>query len=69
MLRCEACVLAACLSLFTAALGGEQGARCKSFLGEMPPELAYESSDWCDGSDPATWMQLQGKVVWLQFNF
>jgi hypothetical protein len=41
----------------------------KSFLGQTPPEIVSDKSNWL-GPPPYTRLeQLHGKVVWLQFNF
>ena len=48
------------------ALRGEE--RMKSFLGERPPELVFES-EWWINTEPLTLEKLRGKVVWLQYHF
>ena len=37
-------------------------------VGQVPPELRAADGDWLAGP-PTTLAALQGKVVWLQFNF
>lgn len=54
----------------------EQPSRCAaqkwnyhSYLGERPPELQSERKHWLGWETQVTLKELQGKVIWLQFNF
>ena len=40
-----------------------------SFAGKRPPELRTEAEHWVNGTEKLTLQTLQGKVVWLEFNF
>lgn len=65
------CPLVALALLFGAALacaGARGEERMKSFLGERPPELIFES-EWWINTEPLTLEKLRGKVVWLQYHF
>ena len=41
----------------------------KQFLGESPPELVSEKEHWLGKSEPVTLASLNGRVIWVQFNF
>ncbi len=48
--------------------GQSSAATRKPLLGKAPPELVAGAADWLAGP-PVSLQKLQGKVVWLQFNF
>jgi outer membrane protein assembly factor BamB len=47
----------------------ERGTLRKSFLRMAPPELVCQKEHWLGKPRPVTLAELEGKVVWLQFNF
>jgi hypothetical protein len=50
------------------AFGQSSSALRQPLVGKTPPELVAGAMDWL-GGPPVSLQKLQGKVVWLQFNF
>jgi hypothetical protein len=64
----RACWTVTLLAVAAGLAFGQSPARRKPLLGKAPPELIANADDWLAG--PAVSLRtLQGKVVWLQFNF
>jgi hypothetical protein len=40
-----------------------------SYIGKEPPELVSRTDHWLGWHDKVTLNDLEGRVVWLQFNF
>lgn len=59
------------VSLLTCTLAASSaaGSRCRSYIGETPPELMSDAEDWIGAGVPLSLADLRGKVVWLQFNY
>ena len=52
-----------------ASSGVAQRLNHNSYLGKRPPEIRAQREHWLGWRDTVTLADLQGKVVWLQFNF
>jgi hypothetical protein len=57
------------LSFPQLSIGQEKSPQPKSLVGSPAPELISENTHWLGNSVPQSLAQIQGKVIWLQFNF
>jgi hypothetical protein len=62
------CIVTLLAAAAAAPALGQSPALRKPLVGKAPPELVANAADWLAGP-PVTLQKLQGKVVWLQFNF
>ena len=69
MCRISFLALFSCLfgSLVTPAFA--QKYNHNSYVGKIPPDLVSNKEHWLGWHERVTLQELQGRVVWLQFNF
>ena len=50
-------------------LAGAQKPNYNSYVGRRPPEITADLSHWLGWNETVALADLEGKVVWVQFNF